>query len=179
MAYPARDEITATFQQLSWLPSKQTVDASFKTMEKFVTAAFTCDKVTSINEARYEMFSSSANNNLRDLPLTENALRMHILRSAYQSGWVWGNSLSQKLPTPVTQWGWVMVPEQNRLHIKWQDINNDSNNVSLATIVKTCSCRSTKATCTNCMCGKNGFKCLKYCNCKRMCLTRQEAATMI
>ena len=70
MANPASDNITTAFQQLSWLPAQSTVEATLSNVENFVTSVFKSDSQgLFINEARYQMFSSSVSGNLRDLPL--------------------------------------------------------------------------------------------------------------
>ena len=98
MNYSMWDELTTAFQQLSWLPSLDVTQANLSVIERFVTYAFIGTDLE-IEDARYTIFLSSTSDNLRELPPSRNALEQHILRSAFQAGWIWGNTLSQK-PTP-------------------------------------------------------------------------------
>ena len=55
---------------------------------------------TGLDELRLQLFKISSNNNFRELPPSEEGLELHIRRSSYQSGWIWGNSTSQEqVPT--------------------------------------------------------------------------------
>ena len=170
MSYQYMDDVTTAFQQLSWLPESATVTAHMNTIEQFVVAAFAprAGAVKDINQIRYQMFTDSISGSLRDLPPSRSALEMHVLRSSFQSGWVWGNTISARTPPPVDEWEWVLDVEQERLQIKWTE-SDGVPSVALADLVKTCKCKSSTALCVSCSCGKRKFKCLKYCNCKLIC----------
>ena len=100
MTYPKQKVITAAFQQLSWQPSAAVIESQFPAIKEF--AAYSFEMKKSVDEGRFEIFRSSSAGNLRELPLSQNSIKLHVLRSAYQRGWVWGspgNTLSsQDLP---------------------------------------------------------------------------------
>ena len=99
------DDVTTAFQQLSWLPERETVAAHMNTIEQFVVAAFaphaTAGVAKDINQTRFQMSSDLISGIIRDLPPSRRALEMHVLRSGFQSGWVWGNTISARTPPPV------------------------------------------------------------------------------
>ena len=90
MKHPSQGDVTSAFQQLSWLPSETIVRANLGIIEKFVMSAFSSDvhAGNTINETRYSIFLSSTSNNLREIPPCKDALEHHVLRSAYQAGWI-------------------------------------------------------------------------------------------
>ena len=55
---------------------------------------------TGLDELRLQLFKTSSNNNFRELPPSEEGLELHIRRSSYQSGWIWGNSTGQEQVPP-------------------------------------------------------------------------------
>ena len=167
MTYPKQEVITAAFQQLSWQPSAAVIESQFPAVEEFVAYSFGLKDQKSVDEARFEIFRSSSAGNLRELPPSQNSLKLHVLRSAYQSGWVWGNTLSsQDLPL-LTDWGWK-YDENSRIRIHWFKEDLNSGRMKLLELIKTCKCEI-GARCLNCSCGKKYFLCLSYCNCKASC----------
>ena len=167
MTYPKQEVITAAFQQLSWQPSAAVIESQFPAVEEFVAYSFGLKNQKSVDEAKFEIFRSSSAGNLRELPPSQNSLKLHVLRSAYQSGWVWGNTLSsQDLPL-LTDWGWK-YDENSRIRIHWFKEDLNSGRMKLLELIKTCKCKI-DARCLNCSCGKKDFLCLSYCNCKASC----------
>ena len=56
---------------------------------------------------RFNAFIKAPKTNLRSLLPSKYSFMYHVLRSAYQAGWVWGNTLIQ-MRTPATgDWGWA------------------------------------------------------------------------
>ena len=94
LRYDREEELNWAFQQLSWLPSMSTLLSVMEVIERFVCSLYG-ESTPNIDEARFNLFSHSADDNLRRLPPTKNALKMHVQRAAFQAGWVWGNSLTQ------------------------------------------------------------------------------------
>ena len=165
---------TKAFHDLSWLPQKEIVIERFDTIGKFIVAAYKGDmnsKLMShaINCLLLWRLEISGRSHLHG----SNALQMHVLRSAFQSGWVWSNTLSAENCPLKSEWGWNMIPEEDRLTLKWTEHKNIPNHFQLTNIIKTCTCNRIRAKCLNCVCGKMKYKCLRFFNCKLICLSRQ------
>ena len=109
------------------------------------------------DDGRFQLFEESTTNDLRYLPPSIAALVLHIKRSSYQAGWVWGNSLTQNSPPSPESCGWTMYKEN--LYIQWK---YNAIHVNLDDVVRTCGCRTDKR--TKCKCAKSNVKCLTYCN---------------
>ena len=120
------------------------------------------------------MYSASTSFDLRELPPSKNALELHIiLRSAFQAGWIWGNTLSQR-PTPTKlDWGWQLHTSQNRVMVQWY-IKPAVSDIKLSDVTSTCKCNGIKSTCSTCTCGKQNMVCLNSCVCKRNCITTKR-----
>ena len=89
------DELTRCFQILSCCPTVEEVAEAMKLTAKFVMFAYNKNiSDTDIDEFRLQMFHRSSVNDLRILPPSAASLALHIYRSAYQAGWVWGNMVS-------------------------------------------------------------------------------------
>ena len=104
MKQQAQDNITSVFRYLSWLPSEDILGPGLDEIEKFVMKAFLTNihAGNTINETRLSLFISSTSNNLRELPPCMNSLELHIMRSAYQTRWIWGTpTLSSNLRLPL------------------------------------------------------------------------------
>ena len=170
MANSEEAELTATFQQLSWQPSMAVVEASYPVIQRFVNYCYGYGGLQFVDEVRYKIFKSSVSGNLRELPPCLTSLKLHVLRSAYQSGWVWGNTLSQSEMPAINDWGWTINPVSNTLQIQWYKENLNTGQITLLDLLKTCKCKKTAALCTNCNCAKQKFACLKFCNCKGSCI---------
>ena len=100
--------ITETFTKLSWTSDK--VEENISIWWKYVCAAYdphNCFHTDNINRLWFLLFTMSSENKLRKLPPTREALQLHILRSAYAAGWIWGMTLqpSDQIPSLV-DWRW-------------------------------------------------------------------------
>ena len=72
---------TYTYQQLSWLPSSQTVEANVDVMVRFVATLYYKKKTDqTINGIRFQLYVHCASDNLRD------GLNQRVLRSAVRLG---------------------------------------------------------------------------------------------
>ena len=107
------------------------------------------------------LFEKKSSCDLRCLPPSSNALELHCSRSAYQSGWIWGNTLSQNVCPSPTSWGWFV--EKENLKLLWTSVSDES----LERAITICHCRTAK--CNACKFAKLILKCLTYCNCARRC----------
>ena len=162
------DEITEAFKQLSWLPTEKEIEKNLPVICKFVSAAFgDTTNSGSLNEFRLKLFKASSSNNFRELPPSEEGLELHIRRSCYQSGWVWGNSTSQEPVPPVERFGWTA--SEDKLSIQWTKSSGQS---CLEKLTKTCGCKPASGVqskkCKSCVCGKAGLSYLEQCKCQRL-----------
>ena len=162
MKFSSFEELCSIFKQLSNFPSKNTVTDYQQIIKQFVT--FTYSKslnLFDLDELRMRLFENRSSSDLKCLPPSSDALELHCLRSAYQSGWVWGNTLRQCVPPPPTSWGWTS--QKGHLQLQWTSVLDES----LQKAIATCHCRSAK--CKTCKCAKNNTRCLTFCNCARKC----------
>ena len=102
--------------------------------------------ISSVNKARFQIFTSSVSGNLRELPPSRSSLTLHVMRSPYQSGWIWGNSVSEKACPPVAEWGWFCT-DGVRIQIEWCKLDAGLELMTLATLVKTCKCKRSDNSC--------------------------------
>ena len=159
---PMKDELTKIFQQLSWCPTEEVIISAQKVSEKFVIFAYCTKTDDDLDEFRFELFQRLSANELRNLPPSVAALLLHILRCAYQAGWVWGNTLTQYPPPPPESWEWRLHQEQ--LHIRW---TSDAVHTDLEHAIGICRCRTLKCNPRNC--SKSNIKCFAFCVCTRKC----------
>ena len=167
-AYPRQQELIQTFEQLSWRPQLEVIHSSMTEIERFVNHGYGQTNLHSVDESRFTIFTSLVSGNLRELPPTKKSLELHVMRSAYQSGWVWGNTLSQEICPSLTEWGWVCSNGIN-LQIEWYRRDSISETMTLAKLIKTCKCKKSSTSCKRCNCAKHKFACLKFCGCKQSC----------
>ena len=90
--------VTETFIKLSWTPH-QVDQMDLYQLETFVCAAYDPQhgfRTDGVNKLRYLLFTI-LDNNMRKLPPTREALRLHVFRSTYAAGWIWGVTLKRYL----------------------------------------------------------------------------------
>ena len=95
-------ELTFTFSELSCMPDSLSSE-SMNACEEFLMAAYDNAQMfgnCGLNNLRFHLFNSSSINDLRRLPPTLNALKLHVLRAAYIAGWVWGSCLQKGSVVP-------------------------------------------------------------------------------
>ena len=100
--------------------------------------------IIDIDANRFDLFSTSAAGNLREIPSSKNALKFHIMQSAYLSGWVWRNTLSASTPPSVLELGWEIVQEEDQFSLKWVKEIPIPEYLMLANVIETCKCNHTK-----------------------------------
>ena len=157
-------ELTSVFSELSCMP-ESVPDSLIADCEQFVIDTYDPHskfKCRDINKLRLELFTSSATNDLSCLPPTFDALKLHIMRAAYQAGWIWGSCLKPNLDLPSsTLWGW----HQNKTFLTptWITVPiMNYNDVFLS-----CSC--IQSDCLTCVCRKTQLSCLPFCKCYQKC----------
>ena len=165
--YNKHNDLTDAFQHLSWLPTTEMVQSSLKVVEQFVSHLYLKQELD-LDKARFLMFSAATNLDLRELPPCKTALKQHILRSAFQAGWIWGNTLSERPPPSKFEWGWNMNADEKSLTINWCP-SPPATAVTCKTLTATCKCRGVGSTCNSCTCGRDNMQCLSSCTCKRNC----------
>ena len=159
-------ELTAALRGLSCCPDIETVKNSMEVIEPWVMSWYNKAGLydcASIDGLRFQLFKHSVKDELRDLPPSKDALLQHLLRAAFQAGWLWGNSLRQLPCPPVVEWGWTTDVEE--LFVRWSTVSAGD---TLSRVTGVCSCRTNK--CTSCSCAARGMKCLIYCKCLSKCL---------
>ncbi|XP_061712127.1 uncharacterized protein LOC133521274 [Cydia pomonella] len=155
-------EVTAAFKGLS-NPLEEMPENVFNTLEKYVVRLY-CGHVDiiSVNDARKFLFTTK-NRSLQNIPPTKDALKMHIMRAAYQAGQVWGQAL-KSLPEIVSpmNWGWtdtgdVWKPTWITQAYIWESVSQ----------LTKCSCK--KGCRGRCSCSQKGLQCTQLCNCRGNC----------
>ena len=107
MEEPFENDISTAFKRLSWCATEVTIRDSLAVINKFIIFAYG-SKDVSLKSRRFDLFKSSTVNNLRDLPLSEDGLELHVRRCQYKAGHVWGNSTSQLPTPPLEECGWTL-----------------------------------------------------------------------
>ena len=137
---------------------------SLNTLECFVAKMYLPSSETlSLDDVRFSLFSNSVNENFRKLPPSKDGLLQHVLRSAFQAGWVWGNTFHQKEIPCKVEWHWNFHAKKQQLCVTW--CTSSSANL-LARITSTCKCRSTNPKWQSYKFGKQNMACLTFCACK-------------
>ena len=119
---------------------------------------------SSLASMRLENFKSSADNDLRKLPPSREALREHAKHASYQAGYLWMEALDNISLPDAGLWGWIFDEKKGIYVPRWQ---NETCPVDIAKFTTTCSCYKHK--CKSCKC--KGIGCISMCGCKRKCET--------
>ena len=111
---------------------------------------------------RLKIFECSADNDLRKLPPSREALREHSKKASYQADYLWMEAFENiHLPDP-NDCGWSFDERKKCFQSRWQ---NEKSPVDIQTFISTCNCHKRK--CKSCKCKET--KCLPMCGCKRQC----------
>ena len=167
--FPLKDLLTEAFCDLSFCPTQATLVKHQGVMVRFLAFAYTKSYEADLQNAadlgalRFSRFMTSPTTNLRAMMPAPGSYGLHIMRSAYQAGWVWGNTLEQRTPPPTEDWGWLI--HEGKLYIQWTLSSNGP--VMLSEVISVYKCR--KALCKQCKCAKSNKPCLTFCGCNRKC----------
>uniref|UniRef100_UPI00358E9E4F uncharacterized protein n=1 Tax=Myxine glutinosa TaxID=7769 RepID=UPI00358E9E4F len=132
-------------------------------LETFVCKLYGQHNITTVNEARYNMFRLARTSEIT-MPPNQDALRQHIKRANYQAG-IYKRSLQPipDIPDP-DGYGWMMEEE---LAMDWMTLPPAPDSVmELANCTGTCK----KTRCSNettCTCLQNNIPCTDLCKCGR------------
>lgn len=155
LVYP---DVTPIFQKLSQCPEKISRD-DFGILQKFTIYLYdkssTDDKV---DNARMALFTQK-NKEYNNIPPTEDALKIHALRAAYQAGYIWGQALerSPELPSPG-DWGWKPADGGT-----WDILWTRKDPIAKACKeLRRCSCKNE---CIKCKCKQAHLSCTSLCSC--------------
>ena len=100
-------DATDAFVLLSNCPTKQALENTFATVQKFTVLAY--DKSSSeakVDKLRKTQFTQK-NKAYDAIPPTEDSLKQHCLRAPYQAGYVLGQALKPYVDLPSrNEWGW-------------------------------------------------------------------------
>ena len=163
MEFPLKDHLTTIFQRLTKCPNYEEVTNAQPLIQQFVIFVYLRKFETiDIDELWCDMLEKVSSNELRALPPSKDALQLHVFRSTYQAGWIWGNSMSQLTPPKLESWGWRV--HDGQLKMRWKSCDTWSD---LIKATSTCQCRTKK--CQACKCARSRINCLKFCNCGRKC----------
>ena len=155
-------DVTDAFSLLADAPSS-IIDSTYEVLEKYVDLLYdkTC-QLTQVNVARQHLFArrSRASENI---PPTQAALKQHILRTAYQAGHVWGQSLQKEaiLPSPAN-WGWHQ--SDGSWKPKWTTIGQAQD-----MCYELIHCNYRKSCRGLCKCSKASLQCTALCRCEGNC----------
>ena len=119
--------------------------------------------LVTVNEARKALLAHG-NRKLENIPPTRGALEQHILRIAFQAGYVWSQTLvaQPEHPSPVN-FGWHY---SNGWHPVWSLLPEASKACSE---LLHCGC---KRSCRErCKCFKANLNCTELCACAGLCST--------
>ena len=88
--------------------ASQTIsEADMDEVERFVVLLYQrTSPISKVNDARKHLFATG-NRLIENIPPTRDALMLHVKRSTYQAGYIWGQTLltTPQLPSP-SEWGW-------------------------------------------------------------------------
>ena len=157
-----KDELTEVFIQLGKSPAEITSD-QIDILERYMLEVYG-SRATSLADARLDKFNKSTDNDLRSLPPSRDALRQHVLRAAYQAGYLWHQCVEElDIPDPK-DWGWKLEASEDFFHPVW---TTAQSSVTIKDFTKTCSCKTGK--CKACNCASANLPCLSMCGCSRSC----------
>src|SRR6218665_3059855 len=152
-------DATQTFMKLSSQP--QMVNShDLDVLEKFTVMLYDrSSSESNVDSARHTLFTQK-NRPYDKIPPTRAALFQHVLRAAYQAGYIWGQALvpHARLPHP-NEWGWK-EGENGTLYVHWTD-NNPIADVCHA--LKKCGCKNECS--GRCTCKRTRLPCTSLCTC--------------
>ena len=140
------NELNIVFKELGNVP--QTVNEERLDMLEYFIKKVYSTKAKELEPTlaleRLSKFEASANNDLRQIPMSHPALLQHTKRACYQAGYLWNECLHNvEVPDP-SLWGW-MKKENGEFIPCWQRVNTPR---TVDSVISTCTCKSTS--CQSC-----------------------------
>ena len=94
-AWHSFEAVTPALATLCLSPSKEDIAKIFPVLERFVVVLYyRCSQEQHVNSARQKLFAPK-NRDIENLPPTQDALQQHVLRVAYQAGYIWDKLFNQ------------------------------------------------------------------------------------
>ncbi|KAK3915995.1 1-deoxypentalenic acid 11-beta-hydroxylase [Frankliniella fusca] len=169
------DEETNAFYCLSHPQDNQLSAEIVIALVKFVCKAYGVkgEEGLCLTTARKHLFATLGRP-VNKIPPSKGCFEMHLLRSAYQSGQIWGRALHVEKPECPSQWGRRLVGGQ------WQPIWSTQDAIwSKVQALYKCGCQSGCAT-MRCNCRRNGLNCILACKiCKGDCENKKKDANLL
>ena len=157
-SYP---EVTPALCVLSRSPMPEDVDAVMPLIERFVVLLYDrCSDETEVNKSRLSLFAQK-NRDLDNIPPTQDALKQHVLRAAYQADHVWGRALEASPQVPdLRMFGWTRRSDSDSWKPLW--ITQPTVREESRELIR-CKC---KVSCSRmCKCVKADLPCTHLCSC--------------
>ena len=152
------EDVTPIFEKLSQCP-KEINEDDFAILQQFTVYLYDKNSNTdNVDTARMTLFTQK-NKEYNNIPPTQDALKMHVLRAAYQAGYIWGQALKPcpELPSPG-DWGWK-PGERGTWEILWTKKEPISE---ACKELRRCSCKNE---CKTCKCKQGFLPCTSLCSC--------------
>lgn len=155
-------ELTPVLKELMELPEDISRGCK-ETIERFTVLLYDrTSRLTTVNEARQELFSKKART-LENIPPTQASLLQHIKRAVFQGCYIWGQALLKQptIPSP-SRWGWQL---ENDRWVPFWTTQRQAQETCYELIH--CGC---KVGCRGrCKCRKANLVCTKLCYCDGNC----------
>ena len=136
--------------------------------ERFVILLYDhTNSCISVNELRKELFTRGRS--IDKIPPTSGVLFQHDRRTAYQGGYIWGETHEKLInPPEATNWGW-QKDKNGRYHPLWTLLPIASK--ACSQLIKCCSKnKNDRFNCSGrCSCVKVRQTCTELCKCKAGC----------
>lgn len=137
-------------------------------LEQFVCCLFGQKTVSSVNDARVNLFKATGKFD-SSLPPCRDSLHLHAKRANYQAA-VWKRCLQPNINAPSpTHDGWKL--QNQELIVQWCSLPSTPS--SLSQLVK-CSCKKNKCDSRRCSCVTQNLPCTGLCHCLN-CVNKADA----
>lgn len=164
-AWKHYSEVTEAFKYVAENPFTA-LDANshhFRLLERYTVVLYDkTSQLSSVDEARRQMFCHRDKISMEALPPTQAALLQHSNRAVYQASiWTTADQPQQQAPSPEG-WGWTMDKDSNAWLPFWTTLPIAS--AACRELVK-CACKGATGCGSRCGCKKGGWPCTRRCKC--------------
>ena len=132
----------------------------YTALEQFVVVMYDrSSTATGVDEARLDLFARKQKP-YNAIPPTGDALKKHIMRAAYQAGYVWGQSTTRN-PEPCSPGDWGWMKDGDTWIVNWMALAPIAENCQELT---RCGCKK-ECNSQRCKCFRSALACTVMCNC--------------